>query len=213
LYQSLIGSTGDGDDMLEIMLVSHGLQQCLVDSYIQMRHFSLAMVVALNYRTMKIDPVAFVEDTYQIQYQLTLFSSAPIIGVAEQCLEEALRMGGLIYMKDLLREYPMAALGTTNLVHRLKDALTDILNVEEFAPILLWLCFVAGVSSKRGPDRTWFTAQLMKLGMKLGLGTWDEARNVMKSVMFVDSFHEEPCRGLWEEMDVMKTVFSETIYG
>lgn len=208
LYESLIGPEGRiEEDVLGRQLTRYGLQECIIDSLIQMRHFSEAINSALNQSTLQINPVAFVEDTYQIQYQFILFSPAPVVGIAEQCLEEAFRMGGLLYMKESLREYPLAVLGTMNLVHRLKEALADILENDSFAPVLLWLAFVGAMSSK-GANRAWFLAQLIKLGMKLRLRNWEGARDVLDSVMFIEKLHEEVCKGIWDEVEMMRIVFS-----
>jgi hypothetical protein len=56
-------------------------------------------------------------------------------------------MGALIFMKEALQEYPLASLGSTNLVRRMKNALSLILDSKKYAPLVLWLLFVGGISS------------------------------------------------------------------
>jgi hypothetical protein len=213
LYETLVGiEDDDAVDNLSAMLNYYRLQECLIDSYTQIRRFSKAIDTALTRPSAALDSIAFVEDTYQIQYQLILLSSTPVIDMETQCLEEALRMAGLLYMKETLREYPLAVLGSINLVRRLKEALVEISENERFGPMLMWLFFMGAIPSKKGQDRAWFTAQLVKLAMKMGIDTWEEVKSVLQSVVFIDRIHGEACKGLWEEIEVIKGVLTSTRY-
>jgi hypothetical protein len=113
-------------------------------------------------------------------------------------------MGALIFMKETLQEYPLASLGSTNLVQRIKTALSLISDVKKYAPLLLRLLFMEGISSKKRLDRVWFMAHLIRVLPKRS--TWESVRGALKKVLWVEKLHGHPCRGLWEEVEVTRAI-------
>jgi hypothetical protein len=112
-------------------------------------------------------------------------------------------MGALIFMKETLQEYPLASVGSTNLVRRLKDTLSSISDLERYAPLLLWLLFMGGITSK-SLDRVWFMAHLIRVLPKDS--TWQNMKGVLKKVLWIEKLHDAPCYDLWKEIEVSRII-------
>jgi hypothetical protein len=95
----------------------------LIAVFTCLTRFSRAVDSALTRTSVPLDPLAFVGDMFEIQLGLLSVPEPEFYETDELCLQEALRMGALIFMKETLQEYPLASLGSTNLVRRMKNAL------------------------------------------------------------------------------------------
>ena len=111
-------------------------------------------------------------------------------------------MGALIFMKETLQEYPLASLGSTNLVRRMKNALSFISDIKKYAPLLVRFLFIGGISSKESLDRVWFIAHLVSVLPKHS--TWENVRGVLKKVLWTEKLYGDPCRDLWKEVEITR---------
>jgi hypothetical protein len=113
-------------------------------------------------------------------------------------------MGALIFIKETLQEYPLASVGSINLVRRLKDALSSISDLEKYAPLLLWLLFMGGITSKKTFDRVWFMAYLVKVLPKDS--TWENVKGVLAKVLWIERLHDAPGHELWKEIEITRRI-------
>lgn len=110
-------------------LVTCGLHPKLVTILAELHKFSQAIAFALTEST-PLDPIAFVDDSYLIRHGLLSFSTVSLTSWKQRHTAEALRLGALIYVKDLLREFPRSVIGMNILVQKLKDSLDPIAGYE-----------------------------------------------------------------------------------
>jgi hypothetical protein len=115
-------------------------------------------------------------------------------------------MGALIFMKETLQEYPLATLGPTNMVQRMKTALLFISDIKKYALLIVWLLFMRGFSSKKSFDMAWFMAHLVRVLPKHS--TWENVRGVLGEVLWVEKLHGDPCRNLWKEVQITQAINS-----
>jgi hypothetical protein len=160
----------------------------------------------LTRTSVPLDPLAFVEDTFKIQFGLLSIPEPEFYETDELCQQEALRMGALIFMKETLQEYPLASLGSTNLVRRMKNALSFISDIKKYAQLLVWLLFMGGISSKESLDRVWFIAHLVRVLPKHS--TWENVRGVLKKVLWIEKLYGDPCRDVWKEVEITRAITS-----
>lgn len=148
-----------------------------------------------------LDPKEWIEACYSIQYQLLPSASANSgewvsnrgdeleMSTTRNIEEEAFRLGGILFMKEILQEFTFSAMGSRIVVTKLKIALDVIFANQasitsgrapaesklesdlELESLLLWLLMVGGMASvKRSLDRSWFVAHLVRVSGVMGLG-------------------------------------------
>jgi len=159
----------------------------------------------------QLDPTVFIEACYSIQHQLLSRTSVEagadaFFDAYEARLEEAFRLGGLIFMKEMLQEFAFAVTGTKILVTKLKTSLGLILDDGSASHALLWLLFMGGLSAKQSLDRTWFISHLARLGNELDVLTWEEVRGLLEGVIWVGKILDGTGEKLWGEVEVMMSV-------
>ena len=115
-----------------------------------------------------------------------------------QTLDEVLRVGALLYMQATLQKLPFAAVGSRNLVNKLKDSVmvVKILNQKE-GELMVWLLFMGGIEA-----RAWFVVQIRKLTDRLRMG-WEEVNKALEGLWWVKEIHER-ARRLWDDVEIRK---------
>jgi hypothetical protein len=169
--------------------------------FTKLTRFSQAVDFSLTRTLVPIEPLAFVADTFEIQSELLSILEPDSYESDVLSLREALRMGALIFMKEIVQEYPLALLGSTQ---RMKNALSSILDIKKYAPLLLWLLFMGGISSKNSIDRVWFMAHLVKALPKQS--TWEDVRRALKIVLWIEKLQGDHCKNLWEEVKITRAI-------
>lgn len=143
---------------------------------------------------------------YALRYSLLPSQEAvEFPDAAAQTLDEALRLGALLYVSETPKEFPSAAVGPMKVVSRLRELvmLIQMWNDKE-AALVVWLLFMGGIAARNTDDRIWFVTQLENLTRKLGLGRWGEVRLRLEGLWWVSAIHEKPCREVWDEVVVLK---------
>jgi hypothetical protein len=167
----------------------------------------------LTDETVNYDPIAFYDDAHAIQHCLLTYTDDPLVWGRKRHVEEALRMASLIYIKEILQEFPRSATGSRNLVQKLKTSLSVVKECWQLGSWLLWLFFVGGTASKAGPDRAWFTAHLVRMSMTLELSTWDEVKDILDKLLWIETTHDSMCKSLWDEVMVTRTILNGEQHG
>ena len=129
--------------------------------------------------------------------------------MSDPVLDEVLRVGALLYMQATLQEFPSSAVGSRNLLQRLKESIMAVkVRNEREGALMVWLLFIGGIAARMGEERVWFVAQLGKLVCRLGLRSWDVVREELEGLWWVERIHGEICKRLWEEAVVVRNVMN-----
>jgi hypothetical protein len=135
------------DNRLSALLISYSLDMKLIAVFTKLTRFSRAVNFVLTRTSVPLDPLAFVEDTFEIQFGFPSIPEPELYETDELCLHEALRIRALIFIKETLQEYPLVSHGSTNMLRGMKNAPSFIFNIKKYVPLLLWLLFTGGISS------------------------------------------------------------------
>jgi len=192
------------------LLTSSYIDPNLIINYQNLFHFSHATTHALNLGLSTTTSRAFVESSYQIKYSLLAFSSTKPPHSPAHFLEEALRIGALIYMNEILEELPFSVVGSTHLVQKLKESLEEVRmeggQRKSGDELVIWLLFIGGISPKCSKDRAWFVARLVRDVERLGLGEWGDVKAVLEGMLWVEEVHGKDCKRLWEEVEITQSI-------
>ena len=208
-YQQMIPSGLETIDRSPTYLSdAFGLEPGLSTVLEKLYRFSKAVEFALT-SSAPLSPQAFVEDSYSIRHGLLSFSSSASSSAQERHIQEGLRLGALIYMKDLLREFPRSVVGMEVLIERLKKQLELVSQIQGLAPLLCWLFFIGGMYSV-GTDRVWFVAHLVKIKSIMGLDDWHSARRQLEDLFWIEKIHDASGQTLWEEVEITGSILMAT---
>lgn len=114
-------------------------------------------------------------------------------------LEEVLRLSALLYLSSTLQEFPFSAVGSRNMVQRLKEKvlLVRVSNRRE-GELMLWVLMVGGIEAEE-KEKEWFREQLCLLSARLGVGR-EEVEKVMRRLWCVEGIHGKRGREIWREI-------------
>ncbi|KAH7395644.1 hypothetical protein BKA64DRAFT_745837 [Cadophora sp. MPI-SDFR-AT-0126] len=153
--------------------------------------------------------VSLMQHIYSLRYNLLpdYLHGADFADEAARTLDEALRIGALLYISETPKEFPNAAVGPLKMVKRLGKLVMQVqMWNEKEAILVLWLLFFGGIAVRKGEDRVQFSVQIERLCGKLGLKEWGEVKARLEVLWWVEKIHERPCRDLWHEVVVLKEV-------
>lgn len=161
----------------------------------------------------RLDPKEFIEAWYSIQYQLLSDdqldneSNGAFIH-NNNALQEAFRLGAILYLKEILQEFIFSAIGSGILVSRLRTSLESVL-ASQITPtsssLLLWLLIVGGVASttttnNNSIDHTFFIAHLVTLRREPWLDEWEDVKQRVQDVLWIGKVLNGAGKSLWEEV-------------
>lgn len=139
---------------------------------VELAYFTQAIRLASSSTGPSLDPSAFSEDLYWIEYSLLSIPNANS-NLPEQAVDKACRMGGLLYAKAVLQEFPHSVTGASVLTHQLRESLYAIYMTGDNASLLVWLALLGAMSSK-GEDRAWFIIYLKQSSNICGILPFDD---------------------------------------
>lgn len=61
----------------------------------------------------------------------------------------------------------------------------------------LWLMIIGGIWISDEPESDWFAPRIRSVAQRLGLDSWDKARNCLCKYPWIGSQHDQPGRELW----------------
>ncbi len=148
-----------------------------------------------------VQQASFLQHIYSFRYRLLLDSAVTLVDESAKVLDEALRLGAMLYISETPKEFPSAAVGPTKLVRRLRELVMQVqIWNEREAGLVLWLLFMGGIAAKKGEDRDAFVGPIKKLSGRLNVQGWAGARGRLEELWWVGAIHENPCRELWDEV-------------
>ena len=151
--------------------------------------------------TTSLNPRALDEDFSLLLHQLLSWRPSH-----SSSLDEALRLGALLYAKSITRS---ATAHVRPVVHRLISALDDAAQEQHGTlPLRTWLHLVGAVAVRVGsPERAWFVAGLESLwetSSDKKVATWDRVVWMLGGVPWIPLIHEAPWKEVWDEAEAMR---------
>jgi hypothetical protein len=70
--------------------------------------------------------------------------------------------------------------------------------------LLFWILFVAGTASLGRPERAWFRCKLAKCRERLKINIWNEAKEVLEKLAWLETPGESLGGSLWEELESIR---------
>ncbi|KAM3069367.1 hypothetical protein ACMFMG_005473 [Clarireedia jacksonii] len=144
---------------VSFIFTQHGIHAKLREIMLNVALFSQSINYASN-TGMVFDPEEFSDDLYWIEYQLLTFPTS--LSGQVTAIDEATRIGALLFMKSILQEYPHSTTGPSILLQKLQKSLSTIDITKHDRQWLIWLCAIGALLSKP-MTRTWFVEKLAGL--------------------------------------------------
>lgn len=106
-------------------------------------------------------------------------------------LDEYIRLGLLAYSSSIFLQWK----DTSMSYHYFSTAYRDCLTSSSFSDMVphyfqLWLLMTGAVSIFQEQDDQWLKPQLLSIINSCGLDSWDQARDILYSIMWIDLLHD-----------------------
>jgi hypothetical protein len=161
-----------------------------------LHEFSLIANVA--YQTeRKIDPSTFNEIMVSIMYRLLhlTFEIEPV--------NEVIRVGMITFATTIFLQWNISSQRYEYMVNLFRGALLKARAsaIDLPPPIQLWLLFTWGLFTGTKFDGDWYTSWLCEVIELVQVRTWDEARKVLKSVVWIDFLHDPHGKRIFQDSE------------
>ncbi|KAL3420289.1 hypothetical protein PVAG01_08787 [Phlyctema vagabunda] len=120
--------------------------------------FSNALRKAQDDPATVLNPYAFSEDLYWIEYRLLSFTTHLLTPSEEAHIDRACRIAGLLYMKLVLNEFPYSKNGSSILLNTLRESLARLQVTRYSIQLILWISVVGSLASQTTDDRNIFNS-------------------------------------------------------
>jgi hypothetical protein len=143
-----------------------------------------------------------------IQYHLLSLSSAREFGqnFSQNCpVYEICRLAGLIFSIGVIFPLPAQTAPFQTLVRLLQVELQR-LNLEstwctpDGRRVLIWALTLGSIAAAGFPEKTCFVAALGKLVVHYGLSRWRDLKQVLESILWLDTACDSAAQQLWDEI-------------
>ncbi|KAL2785287.1 hypothetical protein BJX66DRAFT_329406 [Aspergillus keveii] len=166
----------------------------LVKNYSQgfMSHLEMGYIIELRnliqYRVMSLPAVGEVLDPY--------LDLPPTYG--------ALRLALMAYTMMVLFPSPLGMDPHPRIAKQLRYELElTSVSLDIWMPmveLLLWVLMLGGISASDTEHRSWYVDQIQWLAPLLGLTSWDQVKETMSSIVWIDSPCDVEGQALWQEV-------------
>ena len=188
-----------------------GMQNALVgpdvcfklrESFARLWSLSRAIDFALGTRDVLLDPQALDEDLIEVQHSLLLWQN-----VRKNSLDEASRLGALVYAKSLHRSLSVLSTHVRPLVQKLLNSIAEIGLDSNAMPLLIWLCFMGAIAVPlHSSEKGWFIQFLAAAtAADRNLSTWDDVKSLLSSMLWAEKVHGQSFKRVWNEVEAMRT--------
>jgi hypothetical protein len=129
-------------------------------------------------------------------------------GDTDFALYEACRITAVIYSNAVLLGLPTHSGWHRGFVGRLRDVLqaTDLSALTDRSPdVLVWILFIAAISSYRTPHRRFFEASLRDTLLSTRLLSWHAVKQCLGEFLWSESACEHGAAVIWDAMDLEGT--------
>ena len=66
---------------------------------------------------------------------------------------------------------------------------------------LLWVLTIGGIAATGLPERAWFVATLRRVTVRSGLSRWQDLKQVLESMLWLESACDRAGKQLWDEFN------------
>jgi hypothetical protein len=144
-----------------------------------------------------------------LRYHLLSCRSTKIPSTQSEIIGDACRIGALIYLRLVCRNFPTFGQPYRILLEKLKTHLTRLYKNLDRLPIalvelLLWLTFMGGLLEINTQARMWFVSKLDQASSALGLESWGDVKNVLEKFWCVGLIHDSPATSLWTQVMMIR---------
>lgn len=191
----------------------------LIAAMINLAHFANAVKLAKLDPEIKLDTISFSEDLYTIEHDLLSFSSDQLdefllLSPYSTDLNNALRIGALLYIKSILHEFPHAKTGPTILLSQLRGSLSSIqtqvshLQSAILMPVLGWLGTI-GAMLAQGETKGWFMIFLRQSAVENGdTIVYLNDHTLMSGMLSLKEAFGMGVEGVWKDVQIWAETMS-----
>jgi hypothetical protein len=153
------------------VFAQHGIHAKLGAIMLNVVLFAQSIKYASN-AAIRFDPKEFSDDVYWIEYQLLTFPTS--LSGPETSIDNATRIGALLFMKGILQEFPHSTTGPSILLQKLQESLSAIDITEHNRQWLIWLSAIGALLSQpsKAMTRAWFVEKLA--GLLRAMDRWED---------------------------------------
>lgn len=173
-----IGIQGNQDNLVA------ELDDDLAKAYSVIKHFSAQVNLAYENKS-KLPKELLLDATASIMYRLIHMS------YRHGSLNEFVRLGLLTYSSSVFLQWK----DTRMSYHHISSAYRDSMTASSFSSILsehfqLWLLITGAISIFDEHNDQWLKPQLLVIINSCSLDSWDQVRDILHSIMWVDLLHD-----------------------
>lgn len=179
--------------ILSACSISPGLIAVMTD----LSYFTMALQSAKSDSSLSLDPASYSEDMYSIESGLLTPATTGFADSQECHIDKACRMGGLLYIKAILEEFPQSKMGSSILLQKLKEAFQGMPREAAITPLLLWLCII-GAALSEFTDRVYYIGILAELTQRVGITSFNDSKIAMSKVFPLQPVFGSTLEKLWE---------------
>ena len=172
-------------------------------SFSRLLRLSQAIDHVLDGNQSSLNPGALEDDFIQLQQDLLLWRNTE-----DNSLNEACRLGALIYSKSMTRSLETLSKRSTPVVQKLMSSLADFCQQPAVSRLTVWLCFLGSIavpacSSHRG----WFIDCLAKIKtINSKSCTWKDIEALLSEMLWVPQIHKTPFKQAWSEVQSISII-------
>ncbi|RYO78812.1 hypothetical protein DL766_008717 [Monosporascus sp. MC13-8B] len=148
-----------------------------------------------------LDLLTFQEMNLSICFRLIRFRP---LGYAGQMsgIQAAYHTGLTIFMVTLflhssrqrrIQDYELVSMSLREVLDNRLDELDD--------GLVLWLMILGGIWTMGDVDGDWLLPKISSGARRLGLKTWDDARDIICEFPWINTLHEQPGRAVWRRVN------------
>jgi hypothetical protein len=118
---------------------------------------------------------------------------------------ETCRLAGLVFGIGVTFPLPAERAPFQTLIIRMQAALhvsylESTWSSEDAVRVLLWVLVIGGIAARDLPERAWFVATLRRITLCSGLSTWQDLKQALKLMLWLDSACDSAGMKLWEDL-------------
>lgn len=119
--------------------------------------------------------------------------------------QDAIRLGLILSLAEVLRRWAVYQVFSHIHVAKIRTLFSShseeesrySLNQRMPASLRMWILMMAG-SEASNTQRPWFQDEIGSLALKMGIRTWEELKESLQSVVWIDCVHSDRCRSIWD---------------
>ena len=130
--------------------------------------------------------------------------------ISTDCLFEACRLGSLIFINCVLREFSPKI----GVLKTLKGQLIGMIQGAEHTCVdlgaklhlsrLVWVLMMGGILSLNSQEETWFAERIARAMAASGLETWEDVEQLLYRIGWAKALRNSACKSLWRRVEEIK---------